>query len=76
MEKLSKFILTFVCFNLFITLTWYIIELVTLKEIQESSEDTIICIILSLLLSMVVHNAKVKRFLNNEKCKEKRSHRT
>lgn len=67
MDKISKFLLTFILLNFVIAVVWYIIELVTLKQIQESSEDTVICIILSLLLTIIINNNKVQGFLNKGK---------
>lgn len=73
MLKVVQFLLIFVIINLIVSIVWYAVELLTLVEIQESTEDTVICLILSLLLSIVITNKKVEAFLNNSNNKEQKN---
>lgn len=67
MSKRFKFILTFSILNVLIATVWYVVELITIKEIQESSEDTVICLALSFLLSIIINSKIVQGILSNSK---------
>jgi len=62
-NKVVNGMVIFVLLNAVISFIWYIIELLTIGEIQESGDDTWICLGLSLILTIIINSEIVTQWL-------------
>lgn len=65
-NKIVNGMIIFVLLNMIIATVWYVIELLTIGEVQESGIDTWICLGLSLVLTVVINSEDTIKWLKKK----------